>query len=545
MVELFDPVRGSSEPGRLWSVTNVAEATPDILSPLCWSVWGKSLEETWLGLMHSYGVIGRQATVRSANPNDHTTMAIYGRQAFNVDVVRRMLARMPGVNPDDLERDIMGSVREGIPKEPGAPGRIPIVLLKMPSTMLSTHRRLHVTYAQLRRWWQEDIYGAGRGRRTELAGRPLDRLFAARDRFAEIFQIHLGVRLQLQIVQSALTDAAVKAGDPMLATKAFSGQGNVMEVAMADDLWRLAHDDIAEDEFLANYGFHGPNEGNVYTCSWREDPARMRSTAKAMAARSDFIRPRDREELAVKAGRAAQDELLQASSAMSRPALRFMLRRARNIVRNNEIGKAGYLMALDGCRAAARQLGCEQVDNGRFHDVDDAFFLTCEEIAELVDGGLPDATELIAYRRKTREEYRRMKLPSSFVGMPEVVTADEQEASVSDEVTGAAAGGGVVEGRARVVLDPNDDVDLEPGDILVCRFTDPSWAPLFTLAEALVIDLGTAASHGALVAREMGIPFVIGTQDGTSRIHDGDLIRVDGQQNVVRVVERAPSAVAS
>ncbi|SNR96438.1 pyruvate, water dikinase [Haloechinothrix alba] len=545
MVELFDPVWGSSEPGRLWSITNVAEATPDILSPLCWSVWGVSLEETWLGLMYSYGVIGRQSSVRSADPNDHTTMAIYGRQAFNVDVVRRMLARMPGVSPDDLERDIMGSVREGIPKEPSAPGRLPIILLKMPSTMLLTHSRLQAGYAQLRRWWQEEVYNVGRGSRPVPDDSRIAQLFDARDRFAQIFQIHLGVRLQLQIVQSALTDAATKAGDPALATKAFSGQGNVMEVAMADDLWRLAHADLAEEEFLANYGFHGPNEGNVYTCSWREDPEPLRTTAKTMAARNDFVRPREREELAMKASREAQHELLNASSAMSRPALRFVLRRARNIVRNNEIGKAGYLMALDGCRAAARQIGREEVDNGRFEDVDDAFFLTCEELAELVNGRLPEARELIAYRRKTREEYRRMKLPASFEGMPDAVTIDDQESSVSSEVTGAAAGGGIVEGRARVVLDPNDDAELEPGDILVCRFTDPSWAPLFTLAEALVIDLGTAASHGALVAREMGIPFVIGTQDGTSRIHHGDIIRVDGQQNVVRVVERVPNAAIS
>lgn len=78
------------------------------------------------------------------------------------------------------------------------------------------------------------------------------------------------------------------------------------------------------------------------------------------------------------------------------------------------------------------------------------------------------------------------------------------------------------------MLDPNEDVELDDGDILVCKFTDPSWAPLFTLAEALVIDIGGAASHGAVVAREMGIPYVIGTHNGTATIHDGDRIVVDG-----------------
>jgi pyruvate,water dikinase len=103
-------------------------------------------------------------------------------------------------------------------------------------------------------------------------------------------------------------------------------------------------------------------------------------------------------------------------------------------------------------------------------------------------------------------------------------------------VTGVAASAGRVEGRARVVLDPDCDVVLEPGDILVCRITDPSWAPLFTLAEGLVIDIGGPASHGAIVARELGIPCVIGTGNGTTAIHDGDRVAVDGDAGTVSVL---------
>ncbi len=101
---------------------------------------------------------------------------------------------------------------------------------------------------------------------------------------------------------------------------------------------------------------------------------------------------------------------------------------------------------------------------------------------------------------------------------------------------GVAGGGGTVQGRARVVLDPNDDVELEPGDILVCRYTDPSWAPLFGTASALVIDVGSASSHGAVVARELGIPYVIGTGNGTTVICDGDQILVDGATATVQVL---------
>ena len=109
------------------------------------------------------------------------------------------------------------------------------------------------------------------------------------------------------------------------------------------------------------------------------------------------------------------------------------------------------------------------------------------------------------------------------------------------ELSGLPVFPGVVEGRAVVVSDPAN-AELEPGDVLVCEFTDPSWAMLMPLAGALVIDIGGAMSHGAIVARELGIPTVISTTDGTKRLRTGDLVRVDAEAGVVRLIERAVRA---
>src|SRR5262249_30171872 len=95
---------------------------------------------------------------------------------------------------------------------------------------------------------------------------------------------------------------------------------------------------------------------------------------------------------------------------------------------------------------------------------------------------------------------------------------------------------GVVTGRARVVRDPETDDGPEPGEILVCRTTDPSWAAVLIISAALVIDIGGPISHGAIVARELGIPCVIRTRDGTAKIADGDLIEVDGSAGTVTVL---------
>jgi pyruvate,water dikinase len=94
----------------------------------------------------------------------------------------------------------------------------------------------------------------------------------------------------------------------------------------------------------------------------------------------------------------------------------------------------------------------------------------------------------------------------------------------------------MVEGRARVIADPSQADGFEPGDVLVCETTDPSWVVFFHLASAVVIDVGGPMSHGAIIAREMGLPAVINTRRATRVIHDGDLVRVDGGLGEVTVL---------
>ena len=252
----------------------------------------------------------------------------------------------------------------------------------------------------------------------------------------------------------------------------------------------------------------------------------------------DIERPRDRETRAKAYGAEAEVALLAATPAAKRPTMRWLMRRVRNIVRTLQVGKASYLMCIDGVRRATRDFGAEQVAAGVLREADDAFYLTIEECQDLSAGRLTNVAEIVAARRGYREEYRRMKLPVFFRGMPEPKLKAESRRRArrrwSSPVPPPVVAGWRV--RARVLLDVNDDIDLDDGDILVCRFTDPSWAPLMSLADALVIDVGGSASHGAVVARELGIPYVIGTEYGTSVIHDGDRILVDGEQNVVRVL---------
>src|SRR5204863_7732286 len=108
-------------------------------------------------------------------------------------------------------------------------------------------------------------------------------------------------------------------------------------------------------------------------------------------------------------------------------------------------------------------------------------------------------------------------------------------------LTGLAVSRGTVEGRARVILDMAE-ADLEPGDILVTAHTDPSWSPLFVGIEGLVTEVGGLMTHGAVVAREYGLPAVVGVEQATQLIHDGQRIRVHGTEGYVELLQSAPAS---
>jgi phosphohistidine swiveling domain-containing protein len=318
-----------------------------------------------------------------------------------------------------------------------------------------------------------------------------------------------------------------------------AGLGGVNDTDVADDLWLVGAGQLPLAEFIRRHGFHGPLEGNVAGSSWREDPDSVLALAKAMASRPADQRPREREAATVAARQEAIAEFKAALPRSKQPSVGLLCGATTRAVRTLEVGKASFLMALDGGRAATRAIGRAERDAGRFDDIDDAFYLTIDELLAPLPA---DVMDLIRFRRQRREEYRRYELPLTFTGIPEpTVRADDVEATAGDVISGVAGAPGAVEGIARVVIDPFDADPLEPGEILVCRFTDPSWAPLFSLADALVIDIGAAASHGAIVARELGVPCVIGTGDGTRRIRSGDRLRVDGSAGRVEILTRAAS----
>jgi pyruvate,water dikinase len=178
------------------------------------------------------------------------------------------------------------------------------------------------------------------------------------------------------------------------------------------------------------------------------------------------------------------------------------------------------------------------VQAGVLEEPEDVFFLRLDELPGVLGTGQVDH-ELIRRRRDAFRTYRSLTPPRVLTSDGEGVAGAYRRDGVPDgTLVGIAVSAGTIEGRARVVVDMAD-ADLAPGDILVTTFTDPSWTPLFVTIAGLVTEVGGLMTHGAVIAREYGLPAVVGVEQATRLIRDGQRIRVHGTEGYVEVLSEA------
>jgi len=290
--------------------------------------------------------------------------------------------------------------------------------------------------------------------------------------------------------------------------------------------------------FLARYGERAVAEIDLGLPRWSEDPAHvlgvianyLRLDDPALAPDALFARGAAEAEQTI-------ETLGRRAGGLRGRVVRFALRRARSLAGLRELPKYYMVTALAAVRAQLAAVGAELASRGRLASADDVFFLTLAEVRQSVSPHGPEKLDLRALVARRREEYDR-ELRRRHV--PRVLLSDGTEpeavatagAPAEGALTGTPASAGTVTGTARVVLDPVG-AHLEPGEILVCPSTDPGWTPLFLTAGGLVMEMGGVNSHGAVVAREYGIPAVVGAARATERIVTGQRITVDGTAGAI------------
>ncbi|MDR3540445.1 MAG: PEP-utilizing enzyme [Desulfosporosinus sp.] len=165
---------------------------------------------------------------------------------------------------------------------------------------------------------------------------------------------------------------------------------------------------------------------------------------------------------------------------------------------------------------------------------EDIFWLSLPEIKELLVTQQLDRT-VIASRKEKFLHYAKLTPPRAMTREGEIITTKPGAQVPPGSLAGSPVSVGMVEGRARVILNL-EQANMEKGDILVAPYTDPAWTPLFTMAAGLVTEVGGMMTHGSVVAREYGIPAVVGIDKATELIKDGTYIRVNGTEGYVELL---------
>ena len=325
----------------------------------------------------------------------------------------------------------------------------------------------------------------------------------------------------------------------------------------------------AIDRFLARYGMRGLAEIDIGRPRWREEPQPL---LQALRGYLEIADPGAAPDAVYARGRqAAAGEVDRLLAALRRTRFgwlkarvaRLAATRMRALIGLREAPKFAVVRLLALVREALLSDGAQLVADGVLARPDDVFYLHMRELQVLAAGAGGDWAALVRERRQhgEREQDRRQvpRLllsdgqafyaggPSIREGAPSIreggPSIREGGASAHEDCASALYGDpvspGVVEGPVRVVRDPRT-ARLAPGEILVCPGTDPSWTPLFLAAGGLVMEVGGLMTHGAVVAREYGLPAVVGVHDATHRLRTGQRVRVDGSSGAVVLLSDVP-----
>jgi phosphohistidine swiveling domain-containing protein len=301
--------------------------------------------------------------------------------------------------------------------------------------------------------------------------------------------------------------------------------------------------------FMNLYGMRGLGEIDLGRARWREDPQPLMQAIQSYlrindpALAPDQVFERGRQDAKLEIDRLVQMLYSTPGGWIKVRLARWAARRMRALTGLRETPKFYIVSLFDLIRKALLVDGEKLVDEEVLDCADDVFFMHLTELQTLANGENRDWKSIVRMRRQANmREQRRKQIPRLLLSDGRAfyegisVIAQGDQSMDKDVLGGNPVSPGVVEGQVRVVTDPRH-AHLTQGEILVCRGTDPSWTPLFLVAGGLVMEVGGMMTHGAVVAREYGLPAVVGVNAATQRLHTGQRVRIDGSTGRVVILD--------
>jgi rifampicin phosphotransferase len=296
----------------------------------------------------------------------------------------------------------------------------------------------------------------------------------------------------------------------------------------------------AIDAYLDKYGMRCAGEIDITKTRWSEKPTTLVSVIlnniKNFEPDSGKRKFEQGRQEALKKEQELLDRLKQLSDGEQKAEeTKRMINLVRNFAGYREYPKYAMVSRYFVYKQALLKEAELLVQARVIREKEDIYYLTFEELREVVGSNKLDY-QLISKRKDEYKLYKKLTPPRVITSDGEIIAGEyKRENLPAGAIAGLAVSSGVIEGRARVILNM-EDADIEDGDILVTSFTDPSWTPLFVSIKGLVTEVGGLMTHGAVIAREYGLPAVVGVENATKLIKDGQRIRVHGTEGYVEIL---------
>lgn len=538
-MQAYDPRAGIWNDSRagdyLWSNANFGEALPEVMTPLTWSLVQIYFEETFGNPL----------------PGDHRLAGnIGGRLYVNLSLFASMMKALGfsrermnseteeffGNLPEDVDVPLipftrLDVLRSFVPFALRAVWRRARNMRRLPAFLAEVTERTHAIEGTIKATeTPQELRAVWLGQFEPFLRRTFQMLQVATSRYENSYR-PLRRKLLRQVDEE----------EANLLLSSVSTDGEELEsLGPLLGLWRVQNGQMSREAYLQRYGHRGANEFEV---AWPRPAEDAQWLDRQLATVADVDAPallaqREAQKRAAwaryaarfpkEAGRMQRELATAAEAARKREAVRSETTRLMAVARRFSL-QAGALSGLQ----------------------EHVFFLWLPELLQVLDGGEAPASQL---QRRRRAHERLSKLPpypALINGRFDPLAWAAQDSRRSDiydarangagpetgdVVRGLPASAGVAEGIVRRLRGPEESDKLQRGEILVAVTTNVGWTPLFPRAGAVVTDVGAPLSHAAIVARELGIPAVVGAKDATMRLKDGDRVRVDGGRGVVEWV---------
>ncbi|MCH5583834.1 phosphoenolpyruvate synthase [Shimazuella sp. AN120528] len=292
--------------------------------------------------------------------------------------------------------------------------------------------------------------------------------------------------------------------------------------------------------YLTKYGMRCTGEIDITKTRWSEKPTTLipmiLSNIKNFEPDARNHKFEEGRQESLKKEQKLLDQLKQLPDGKRKAKkTKRMISLIRNFIGYREYPKYGMINRYFVYKQALMKEADKLVQANVISEKEDIYYLTFEELREVVRTNNLDY-QIINKRKDEYKQYEKLTPPRVITSDGEIITGKyKRKNSPAEAIVGLPVSSGVIEGRARVIL-KMEDANLEDGDILVTAFTDPSWTPLFVSIKGLVTEVGGLMTHGAVIAREYGLPAIVGVENATKLIKDGQRIRVNGTDGYIEIL---------